>query len=103
MFIPGNLSLFSENSATASLGISFAIVNDFVLLYPSFAIAYLIAIIFLTCLLSVFSILYFSLNLLNASSAVAFSSILLFFFQLTKFSSDIVYSNGSIFIGKLSV
>jgi len=54
MFIPGNSSPSSENSATASLGMSFAIVNDFVLLYPSCTIAYLIAIIFLISEISVF-------------------------------------------------
>ena len=63
IFIPGKSSPFSENSAIASLGMSFAIVSAFVLLYPSFTIAYLIAIIFLTSVISSFLILYLSLNL----------------------------------------
>ena len=47
MFSPENLLEFSLNSATASLGMFFAIVIAFVLLYPFCDISYLIAIIFL--------------------------------------------------------
>ena len=39
IFIPGNLSELSENSATASLGISSAIFIDLVLLYPFWTIS----------------------------------------------------------------
>ena len=62
IFIPGNLSPLSVNSATASLGISSAIVNALVLLYPVIVISYLIAKIFLTSLISVFCISYLSLK-----------------------------------------
>ena len=47
ILIPTNLSELSLNSATASLGMFFAIVTDFVLLYPFCDNSYLIAIIFL--------------------------------------------------------
>ena len=63
ILIPGNLSLFSLNSATASLGILSAIFKALVLLYPSVTIAYLIAIIFLTSSTLSCFISYLSLNL----------------------------------------
>ena len=61
--IPAKFALFSLSSATVSCLISVAISIDFVLLYPSVVILYLMAIIFLISSMFSFYILYFSLYL----------------------------------------
>ena len=102
IFTPGNSLFLSLICATNSWLTSFAIVIDFVTLYPVVVIIYLIDIIFLASSIFSFSISYLSLNLLNASSAFASVFILYLFFHLDNSSSFIVNSNGLIFIGNVS-